>query len=205
MVVAMSDAPRKKPRQRRSRETVEVVLEAAAQVFDREGLAATTNRIAERAGVSIGSLYQYFPNKHALLNALAQRHVQTASARLDAVFTELRHETPEFDQTLRSILAVVVDLHHDRPALHRLMHRVAVPRDDQLAVLQEFEDRLAGEVAFHLVRCGRVRDPDDASATARTVVHAVDAHLHRVLPHREVTREAAVGDLVDLVERLLRP
>ncbi|AWT57345.1 transcriptional regulatory protein [Mycolicibacterium smegmatis MKD8] len=201
----MSDAPRKKPRQRRSRETVEVVLEAAAQVFDREGLAATTNRIAERAGVSIGSVYQYFPNKHALLNALAQRHVQTASRHLDAVFAELRRDTPAFDQAMRSILAAVIDLHHDRPGLHRLMHRVAVPRDDQLAALQEFENRLADEVAFHLVRCGRVGHPDAAPATARTLVHAVDAHLHRVLPHRDVTREAAVDDLVDLVERLLRP
>ncbi|MBU8807619.1 TetR/AcrR family transcriptional regulator [Mycolicibacterium goodii] len=204
MVVAMNDAPRKKPRQQRSRETVEVVLEAAAQVFNREGLAATTNRIAERAGVSIGSVYQYFPNKRALLNALAQRHVQEASDRLDAVFTRLRRDAPAFDQAMRSILAAVVDLHHDRPGLHRLMHRVAAPRDDQLKAMQLFETRLAEEVAFHLVRCGRVPDPDDALAAARTVVHAVDAHLHRVLPHRDITQEAATDELVDLVERLLR-
>jgi AcrR family transcriptional regulator len=205
MVGAMNDAPRRKPRQQRSRETVEVVLEAAAQVFDREGLAATTNRIAERAGVSIGSLYQYFPNKHALLNALAQRHVRQASESLDEVLTELRRARPAFEQTMRSILAAVVDLHHDRPGLHRLMHRVAVPRADQLAALQQLEDRLAEEIAFHLVRCGRAADPDDALATAYTVVHTVDAHLHRVPPRAAGTPEAGTDTLVGLVERLLRP
>ncbi|WP_083452747.1 TetR/AcrR family transcriptional regulator [Mycolicibacterium goodii] len=201
----MNDAPRKQPRQRRSMETVEVVLEAAAQVFNREGLAATTNRIAERAGVSVGSIYQYFPNKYALLNALAQRHVKQASERLELVFAELRCQPTAFDQTMRSILEAVVDLHHDRPGLHRLLHRVAVPRDDQLAAMQQFENRLAEEVAFHLERCGRADGPDDALATANTVVHAVDAHLHRVLARRAVTRQAATDELADLVERLLRP
>ena len=66
-------APRKRPLQERSRSTVDVVLEAAAQVLERDGYTATTtDLIAERAGVSIGTLYQYFPNKDAILLALAQ-------------------------------------------------------------------------------------------------------------------------------------
>jgi AcrR family transcriptional regulator len=73
---------------------VDVVLEAAAQVFEREGLAATTNRIADRAGVSIGTLYQYFPHKRALLLELAERHVAAAQARLDAEFARLREAPP---------------------------------------------------------------------------------------------------------------
>lgn len=59
-------SPRKRPRQERSRRTVEAILDAAARVFETVGPnAATTNAIAERAGVSVGSLYQYFPNKLA--------------------------------------------------------------------------------------------------------------------------------------------
>src|SRR5271154_4777544 len=75
--------PRKLPRQQRSEATVESILEAAAQVFERHGYAAgTTNRIAERAGVSIGTLYQYFPNKDAILIALARRHLAEGTAAL---------------------------------------------------------------------------------------------------------------------------
>ncbi|MCV7285580.1 TetR/AcrR family transcriptional regulator [Mycolicibacterium wolinskyi] len=194
----MSDAPRKAPRQDRSRETVDVVLEAAAQVFEREGLSATTNRIAERAGVSIGSVYQYFPNKHALLYALAERHVRDTVERLDKLFARLRTELRPFDDTMRRILGEVVALHSDRPGLHGLLHRVAPRRAKELAALQEFEDHLAREIAFHLERCDRAGD-DDPLVTAQVLVHAIDAHLHRVLTRRGMD----VDQLVDLVERLL--
>ena len=75
---------RRRPVQARSRATVDFVLEAAARVFKREGFAATTNRIAEAAGVSIGTLYEYFPHKQALLRALAERHVELAETELQA-------------------------------------------------------------------------------------------------------------------------
>src|SRR5271165_1676775 len=75
--------PRKLPSQPRSEETVEAILQAAAQVFERHGYAAgTTNRIAERAGVSIGTVYQYFPNKDAILVALALQHLAEGTAAL---------------------------------------------------------------------------------------------------------------------------
>ncbi len=65
---------RKAARQSRARETVEAILEAAGRMVSRDGLAGlTTNRVAEMAGVSIGSLYQYFPGKDAVLHALVQR------------------------------------------------------------------------------------------------------------------------------------
>lgn len=86
--------PRKRPSQARSRQTVEWILEGAARVFRREGWDATTNRIAEAAGVSVGSLYEYFPNKQALVVALAERHLDEAERGLDAALTA-DHTLPE--------------------------------------------------------------------------------------------------------------
>ncbi len=63
-----ASSPRRAPRQVRSAELVEAILEAAVRVLAREGARRfTTVRVAEEAGVSVGSLYQYFPNKEALL------------------------------------------------------------------------------------------------------------------------------------------
>src|SRR5262245_59039988 len=73
---AKSLNPRKKPQQRRSRDTIEAIFEATIQVLLANGFDRTTTiQIANRAGVSVGSLYQYFPNKRALLAAIVQRHV----------------------------------------------------------------------------------------------------------------------------------
>ncbi|MBI2518648.1 MAG: TetR/AcrR family transcriptional regulator [Opitutae bacterium] len=78
--------PRKKPRQARSQATVDVILDAATRVFLATGFdEANTNVIAERAGVSIGSLYQYFPNKLALLAGVRERHLRHFSACLGLV------------------------------------------------------------------------------------------------------------------------
>jgi AcrR family transcriptional regulator len=73
---------RRRPVQARSQRTVEKILDAAAHIFGECGYAGTTNHVAERAGISIGSLYQYFPNKDALLVALHDRHLNQVSRRL---------------------------------------------------------------------------------------------------------------------------
>ncbi|MCL2430307.1 MAG: TetR/AcrR family transcriptional regulator, partial [Alphaproteobacteria bacterium] len=77
MVVTSRTNPRKSASQKRSRQTVDALLEATARVLVKEGYdRASTNRIAEVAGVSIGSLYQYFPSKEALVAAVIDRHTQ---------------------------------------------------------------------------------------------------------------------------------
>lgn len=176
-----------------------MLLEAAAQVFTREGFSATTNRIAERAGVSIGTLYQYFPNKETLLRTLAERHVRHAEAQLAELFDRLRDDAPPYDETMRRMLEAVVDLHADRPRLHAVMHRLA-PRDARdVEALRSLEDRIADEVAFHLTRCGR--GGDDVVVIAQAVVATVDAHIHRV-----TTRHGAdLDQLGQLVNALVGP
>ena len=96
---------RRRPRQARSRGTVETLLEAATRVFRREGWKATTNRIAIEAGVSVGSLYEYFPNKQALLEALAERHLQVAEALVAEAIEQPRSLGELLEALQRAVLA----------------------------------------------------------------------------------------------------
>ena len=84
--------PRKSPVQQRSSATVDAILEATIQVLLREGKERlTTTRVAERAGVSVGTLYQYFPNKSSLLQATLRRHLDEVSETIRRVCAEQRN------------------------------------------------------------------------------------------------------------------
>lgn len=112
-------SPRKKPRQERSRATVEALLEATAGILVRHGYAKlTTNRIAERAGVNIASLYQYFPRKEAIVAELRRRHGAETRATLRAVLAE--HKAGELESTIRTLVSVGVAEHAHDPRLHRV-------------------------------------------------------------------------------------
>lgn len=88
----MTDKKRRKPRQARAQATVEAILEATFQLLEADGLTnLTTNHIAERAGVSIGTLYQYFSDRDAILLALSQRQSDSVRKKI----TELVLENPE--------------------------------------------------------------------------------------------------------------
>jgi AcrR family transcriptional regulator len=89
--VALPLKPRKAPRQTRSKVTVDAVHEAAIQVLQAEGAVRfTTTRVAERAGVSVGTLYQYFPNKQALLHEVLRRRLDAISELFAAACGGLR-------------------------------------------------------------------------------------------------------------------
>jgi AcrR family transcriptional regulator len=109
--------PRKAPRQPRSEHTVEVLLEAAAQVLERDGLEGfNTNAVARRAGVSIGSLYQYFPGKDALTLALMRRE----GARFHAE-AELTLDQPTGADALKAMIGACVRQQLQRPTLAHLL------------------------------------------------------------------------------------
>ncbi len=97
-------APRKRPRQRRSEVTVDAVFQASIQVLLADGLQSlTTTRVAERAGVSVGTLYQYFPNKHAPLYAVLEQHLTRVSLAVGAAALSVH------GQPLASMVAAVVE------------------------------------------------------------------------------------------------
>ncbi len=197
-------AARRRPLQRRSRATVGFVLEAAAQVFSEAGYAgATTNHIAARAGVSIGTLYQYFPNKDALLVALAEEHLHQAVDGLGEIAARLRAEAPPLADLVRTLVDATVALNRQDPSLHRLLWDEA-PRTPELrAVLARLEDAMAAELAAHLRRLGAGGpDPDLA---ALITVRAVEELVHRVVlaPPPDRTPDTCATELTRLCLRYL--
>jgi AcrR family transcriptional regulator len=93
---APATAPRKKPKQTRSARLVQAILQAAVRVLERDGAAAfTTIRVARQAGVSVGSLYQYFPNKESILFRLQQDEWTATGRLLDGILTDARLDAAE--------------------------------------------------------------------------------------------------------------
>ncbi len=174
-----SAEPRKQPRQRRSAETVERILDAATRIFDERGYrATTTNHVAEAAGVSIGSLYQYFPNKDALLVALAEHHIDAVARQFGERLTHLRNERPTLDDTVRLLLELTVEL-NDTSRLHAILFSDC-PRTPALTErLARFTELLVSEVTWHLERTESVEA--DHRLRARLTIAAVDAAVHEVV------------------------
>ncbi|MDX3226772.1 TetR/AcrR family transcriptional regulator [Streptomyces sp. ME19-01-6] len=169
--------PRKRPRQKRSQQTYDAILDAAAHVFEDLGYTgATTNKIAERAGVSIGSLYQYFPDKDALLYALGERHMHGLAAELASVMAGLRASAPPADRTVRTLYETVAALHSTDPRLHRLLYDQAPRPAAASARLRAFQSAMAAEVEYHLRRLD-LGAPDPV-LTAVLLVQAAEAQIH---------------------------
>lgn len=200
----MTTTPRKLPSQERSRLTVEAILDAAAHVFEQHGYAGgTTNRIAERAGVSIGSLYQYFPNKDAILVALTERHIDEGAAAVGPLLAGLGPEVP-LERALRDLVGAMVQAHRARPALHRVLVEEA-PRPPELrARFDELFDGAASAVASYLRASpeAHAADPDRA---ARVVVQVVESITHSLVIHPQggADVDAYVEETVTMLRRYL--
>lgn len=118
--------PRKLPQQDRSKVTVDAILTATARILTQEGYdRATTNRIAELAGVSIGSLYQYFPSKEALVTSLAEHHVNTMMAIIESKLKNLFNAPIEV--VLHELVKSCIAAHAVDPMLHKVLNE-QVPR-----------------------------------------------------------------------------
>ena len=191
---------RKAPLQQRSRVTVDTIVEAATRVLVRRGWARfTTNEIAEVAGVSVGSLYQYFPDKLAIAEAIRQRH-------LDEVLVALAGPGEEEPATLDRRVARFVDGVIAAHSIDQVLHRVLVdevplaPRSAYPEFEAEYQRRYRALVAE-----SAGPDPDaDGDTAARMLSSAVEGAVHAAARRGDLETPAMRTELVRLVLAYLR-
>ena len=195
--------PRKEPKQQRSKETVDVILAATARVLVREGFdRASTNRIAETAGVSIGSLYQYFPSKEALVAALIERHMERMSSTLEAEMAEVA-DAP-LPTAVRRMVTFMLEAHSVDPALHHVLNE-QVPRVGRLHRMHEIEERMRGLTRSYLERKRAEVRPQDLDVASFIAVQTIEALTHAAsAPHSPPLDHAAlVEEVTQLIVRYL--
>jgi AcrR family transcriptional regulator len=179
--------PRKTPRQTRAAETRARILDAARQVFASFGYAAgTTNRIAEKAGMSVGSLYQYFPNKDAILVELVRAHVQDGTEQISAAVARHRsdtgaetHDADDLGELVRAVIGAMVAVHAQDRRLHRVLFEESPRPPSLLAELAALEDRIV-ELLAGLLR-DRHPPADDPDLSARIIVVTIESLVHRLV------------------------
>jgi AcrR family transcriptional regulator len=131
---------RKRPRQARSVTTVEAIFEATIQVLLREGIhRLTTTRVAERAGVSVGTMYQYFPHKQALLYALNERYLDLLAERVEAA-CRLQHGATT-NAMIEALVTAYWEAKTERSEVTRALYRSAVELDND-ALIEAFAKRM---------------------------------------------------------------
>ncbi|WP_069164684.1 TetR/AcrR family transcriptional regulator [Nocardia altamirensis] len=192
-------APRKEPRQKRSQFTFDTILDAAARLFEEDGYkTTTTNKIAELAGVSIGTLYHYLPNKDALLYALARRHYQRSSEWLRSRFATFTADDPSLADTVRQLVTEMAHRHNQEPHLNRLLHLQA---QRNLAGAQEsrtLEAEFTAALESQLRRMN-IGGPDPY-VTAMLVVQGIDAQMHGGVIDLPPGR--TIEDVIDIVSTM---
>src|SRR5215831_1801804 len=172
---------RRRPKQRRAQHTVDAILDAVVRVLKREGVqGVTTNRIAEVAGVSIGSVYQYFPDKQAIFVALHQRHIDQIDRMVET--TLIGHAASSLDELMRAMIEGMIDAHSVDPELYELLATEVPHRADGT---RDFAVRLHG--AFRLALSARANELNkgrDLDKLAFVVTNMVESLSHGALFQR---------------------
>jgi AcrR family transcriptional regulator len=187
---------RKAPTQQRSRAMVDAILEAATRILGKKGWARfTTNEVAAIAGVSVGSLYQYFPNKLALAEAIRQRHLDSVLAAL-SIFGE-GNEVVTLDQRVARLIDGVIAAHSVDPALHRvLLDEVPLTgRSNADEFETEYQRRYRAVIATSSGKRSSVRD----DVAGRVLAAAVEGVVHAAARHGELGSPMLKSELSKLV------
>lgn len=172
MTEAQSQTSRKQPKQTRSRRTVGKILDAAARVFAEAGYeGATTNRIAEVAGVSVGSLYQFFPNKGALLHALQREWLARVENEMGAALS--LEPARSLEMVIAGVITAFETLDRERPGMLRVLgshYAGEVPTPD----VENVHRAVAGQVERFLAAHAPSLPGERRPAVAALCVHVCD-------------------------------
>jgi AcrR family transcriptional regulator len=192
-----SKSLRKTPRQARSEATIAAIVEAAAQILEREGEdAATTARIAERAGVSIGTLYQYFADRDAVLAAVIRRDRETVSAEIARRIAE--GDPKNAEALVRDIIAALLAAFRPRRRRRRLVALASAMRaqssDDVAAAIDKIGLLIASVAARYPKEVARPLTPVRTYTLTRAVMGAIRSAMvenAKVLDDPEFEEELA--------------
>ena len=199
--------PRKVASQERSRATVDALVEATARILIKEGFdKASTNRIAEVAGVSVGSLYQYFPSKEALVAAVIERHqqkiMQTVRVELADVWAQ------PVEKAVRKLVAIAVKSHRVDPRLHHVLAE-QIPRVGALEKLETFNRENYTLFRTYLESHRDEIRVDDLELASFVCVTSIEALTHNAVLHysrtfSDETMEALIDETARLVTGYLK-
>jgi AcrR family transcriptional regulator len=180
--VPAADGPRKRPSQARSKGMVESLMRATARILIRDGYdALTTNRVAEEAGASVGSLYQYFSSKEALVGALLEQHAER-------IIQRMREELPRLmllpvAQAVPHFVELMIEAHRIEPELHRVFAE-QLPRVGRFAKVEAFlAEGMAMAEVYLRARAAEIR-PQNIALSAFMLVHAIEALTHAAVQSR---------------------
>ena len=192
--------PRKAPTQKRSRATVDAIVDATARVLVRDGYdALSTNRVAQEAGVSVGSLYQYFPGKEALVAAVMERHASRMQENIAQRMTSAPPAATAEEVATEMIRAMLV-AQQAEPRLHRALVE-QVPRIGALRRLHELFSNYERLVEAWLEENGDRIEVKDAKMAAFVLVAAVEGLVNRATLDRPDL--VASGRLEEQILRLV--
>lgn len=197
-------APRKRPVQARSRATVDALVEACAGLLAERGYArTTTNHIAERAGVNVASLYEYFPGKDAIVAQVAERLVARVLARLAEGAARAAEGRP--DGAMRRWIEWI----HDTIARERRLVAVflyQVPYGQEIEGVRDVGAQLLAFSRSVRDRSGGFLRADVSDATLHLVVNLVVSTILQLVfdPPRDVSRRALLDELARRLDEWLR-
>lgn|SRR6185312_8543447 len=194
--------PRKRASQARSRATVEALVEATARILVRDSFdGASTNRIAAEAGVSIGSLYQYFPSKEALVAAVIERHKQELMKVARGTLAKVA-KLP-LEEAVRRFVEMAIKAHRVNPKLHRVLAE-QIPRTGKQKDIETFDRENYALFRAYLVDHRDEIRSLDLEVAAFVCVTSIEALTHAAILHRlDIPPDQLLPTLVDEGTRLV--